>query len=109
MEHSGILDDEAKKILRAKEIARTEQDLLFRVANELVKAGSSSFEFGSKRFLLTKSGLSYNPGYQIESENLDGSGLFRHSWSALSGDLDWQVSCIINKVSHLLATRSVSE
>lgn len=109
MEHSDIFDDEAKKILRAKEIAHAEQDLLFRVAKELIDAGSSSFEFGSKRFILNKSGLSYNPGYQIESENLDGSGHFRHSWSALSGDFEWQVSCVANKVSHLLASRSDSE
>lgn len=98
-----ILDDEARHILRAKEIENREQELLLRVAHELIATGSSSFEYGQKIFRLGKSGLSYNPGYHIESENLDGSANFRHSWSALSGDHEWQVFCIKNKISRLLA------
>ena len=98
-----ILDDEARHILRAKEIENQEQELLLRVAHELIAKGTSSFEYGQKIFRLAKSGLSYNPGYHIESENLDGSENFRHSWSALSGNQEWQVFCIKNQISRLLA------
>lgn len=97
-------DDETRQILRAKEIENQEQELLFRVAHELITTGSSKFEYCHKIFRLNKSGLSYNPGYRIESENLDGSENFRHSWSALSGDKDWQIFCIKNKISRLLAS-----
>ena len=99
------LDDEARKILRAKEIEGQEQELLIRVARELISVGSSTFEYGQKIFRLDKSGLSYNLGYKIESENLDGSENFQHSWSALTGDEDWQIFCIKNRVSRLLASQ----
>jgi len=98
------LDDEARKILRAKEIEGQEQELLIRVARELISLGSSTFEYGQKIFRLNKSGFSYNLGYKIESENLDGSENFQHSWSALTGDEDWQILCIKNRVSRLLAS-----
>lgn len=98
-----IMDDEARRILRAQEIENQEQELLLRVAHELIATGSSKFEYGQKIFRLNKSGLSYNPGYHIESENLDGSENFRHSWSALSGDQEWQVACMKNQISRLLA------
>ena len=99
------LDDEARKILRAREIEGQEQELLLRVARELISVGSSTFEYGQKIFRLNKSGLSYNLGYKIESENLDGSENFQHSWSALTGDEDWQIFCIKNRVSRLLASQ----
>jgi hypothetical protein len=99
------LNDEVKEILRAKEIEGQEQELLMRVARELISVGSSTFEYGQKIFRLNKSGLSYNLGYKIESENLDGSDNFQHSWSALTGDEDWQIFCIKNRVSRLLASQ----
>ena len=99
------LDDEARKILRAREIEGQEQELLLRVARELISVGSSTFQYGQKIFRLNKSGLSYNLGYKIESENLDGSENFQHSWSALTGDEDWQILCIKNRVSRLLASQ----
>ena len=101
---SEIFSDEARHILRAKEIEDQEQELLTRVARELISAGSSTFEYSQKIFRLNKSGLSYNLGYKIESENLDGSENFQHSWSALTGDEDWQIFCIKNRVSRLLAS-----
>ena len=100
-----IFSDEARHILRAKEIESQEQELLMRVARELISVGSSTFEYGQKIFRLNKSGLSYNLGYKIESENLDGSENFQHSWSALTGDENWQIFCIKNKVSRLLASQ----
>jgi hypothetical protein len=102
---SEILGDEARHILRAKEIECQEQELLVRVARELISAGSATFEYGQKIFRLNKSGLSYNHGYKIESENLDGSENFQHSWSALTGDEEWQIFCIKNMVSRLLASQ----
>lgn len=100
-----IFNDEARHILRAKEIEGEEQELLLRVARELISVGSSTFQYGQKIFRLNKSGLSYNLGYKIESENLDGSENFQHSWSALTGDENWQIFCIKNKVSRLLASQ----
>jgi hypothetical protein len=102
---SEIFSDEARHILRAKEIEGQEQELLIRVARELISVGSSTFEYGKKIFRLNKSGFSYNLGYKIESENLDGSENFQHSWSALTGDEDWQILCIKNWVSRLLASQ----
>ena len=102
---SEIFRDESRHILRAKEIEGQEQELLMRVARELISVGSSTFEYGQKIFRLDKSGLSYNLGYKIESENLDGSENFQHSWSALTGDEDWQIFCIKNRVSRLLASQ----
>jgi len=52
------LDDEARKIFRAKEIEGQEQELLIRVARELISLGSSTFEYGQKIFRLNKSGFS---------------------------------------------------
>lgn len=103
MSANEILDDESRHIIRAKEIENQEQELLLRVAQELIATGSSKFEYGQKIFRLNKSGFSYNPGFHIESENLDGSENFRHSWTALSGDQEWQVFCIKNQVTRLLA------
>jgi hypothetical protein len=102
-EESEDFDDEETRTRRASEIGISEKDLLNRVARLLVNSGSSHFEFGIKRFLLTKNGQSHNQGYQIETENLDGSGRFRNSWSALSGDEDWQIECITNQLARLLA------
>jgi hypothetical protein len=101
---SEIFSDEARHILRAKEIEGQEQELLMRVARELISLGSSTFEYGQKIFRLNKSGLSYNLGYKIESESLDGSENIQHSWTALTGDEDWQILCIKNRVSRLLAS-----
>jgi hypothetical protein len=98
------LDQESEFIIRAAEIAVKEKLILESAVRELVTSGSSSFENGSKRYLLSKSGESHNPGYQIETENLDGSGRFRNSWIAAKGDEDWQISCIINQVTRLIAT-----
>jgi hypothetical protein len=102
---SDVFNDESRHILRAREIESQEQELLLRVACELISVGSSTFQYGQKIFRLNKSGLSYNLGYKIESENLDGSENFQHSWSALTGDEDWQIFCIKNGVSRLLASQ----
>lgn len=97
------LDHESKRIIRAAEIAVTEMLFLESAVQKLVANGCSSFEYGSKRYLLNKSGESHNPGYQIETENLDGSCRFRDSWVALNGDEAWQISCVINQVARLIA------
>lgn len=102
-------DEEMRKVILAREIGYSEHDLLLRVALELIEKGKSQFEFNKKRFLLSMSGFSHNPGYQIESEDLDGSNFFRHSWSALNGDKDWQVTSITTNVSRLLASHSSGE
>ena len=104
MNDSEILDDEAKKIIRSVEILKKESELLHKVALELIEADSARFQYGNSRYLLAKSGLAYNLGYHIESENLDGSNRFRHSWSALSGDNEWQVISIMRELSQLLAS-----
>lgn len=103
MSNPEIIDLEARRIIRSNEIECAEKDLLLQTAHDLIEIGSSQFEYGDIRFLLTKSGLSYNPGYQIETENLDGSERFRNSWSALSGDQDWQVKSIIKQLTRLMA------
>ena len=97
-------NEEETRARRASEISISEKNLLNNAAQLLIRSGSSHFEFGLKRFLLTKNGQSDNPGYQIETENLDGSGRFRNSWSALSGDEDWQITCITNQVARLMAS-----
>jgi len=104
MPNLGNLDEDAALTIRSHELAISQKETLTRVAVALVRNGSSEFEFGLKRFLLTKNGQSDNPGYQIETENLDGSGRFRNSWSALSGDEDWQITCITNQVARLMAS-----
>ena len=100
LEASG---DEATRAMRAKEIANSERDLLKKASRSLVMDGFSQFEFGLKRYLLTKNGQAHNPGYQIETENLDGSGRFRNSWNALSGDEDWQINIVTNQLARLMA------
>ena len=102
-------DEEMRKVILAREIGNSEHDMLLRVALELIENGNSQFEFNKRRFLLSMSGLSHNPGYQIESEELDGSNLFRHSWSSLNGDKDWQVKSITTNVSRLLASQISNE
>ena len=102
-------DEEMRKVILAREIGNSEHDMLLRVALELIEKGKSQFEFNKRRFLLSMSGLSHNPGYQIESEELDGSNLFRHSWSSLNGDKDWQVKSITTNVSRLLASQISNE
>jgi hypothetical protein len=97
------LGDEATRAMRANEIANSERDLLKKASRSLVIDGSSQFEFGLKRYLLTKIGQAHNPGYQIETENLDGSGRFRNSWNALSGDEDWQINIVTNQLARLMA------
>jgi hypothetical protein len=97
------LDHESDRIIRAAEIAVTEKLILESAARDLVVHGSSRFEYGSKRYLLDRSGKSHNPGYQIETENLDGSCRFRNSWVVLNGDEAWQISCVINQVARLIA------
>ena len=102
-------DEEMRKVILAREIGNSEHDMLLRVALELIENGNSQFEFNKRRFLLSMSGFSHNPGYQIESEELDGSNLFRHSWSSLNGDKDWQVKSITTNVSRLLASQISNE
>ena len=102
-------DEEMRKVILAREIGNSEHDMLLRVALELIEKGKSQFEFNKRRFLLSMSGFSHNPGYQIESEELDGSNLFRHSWSSLNGDKDWQVKTITTNVSRLLASQISNE
>ena len=103
MYESEFLDEEALHIIRAKELLEKEFELFSRVALELIESGSSQFEYGESRYLLGKSGLSFNPGFHIDSENLDGSNRFRHSWSAFSGDTEWQIRVISNKLARLLS------
>jgi hypothetical protein len=104
MEQSDKIDREEAITLYARKILEVQGKSLDDLALKLVRVGSSEIEFGMKRFLLSKSGESHNPGFQIETENLDGSGRFRNSWSALSGDENWQVTCIKNQLARLMAT-----
>jgi hypothetical protein len=104
MEQSKKIDREEAMTLHARKILEVQGESLDDLALKLVRVGSSEIEFGIKRFLLSKSGESHNPGFQIETENLDGSGRFRNSWSALSGDENWQVTCVKNQLARLMAT-----
>lgn len=107
MEKSQKLDRESAIALYARKILKVQGKSFDDLAIKLVRDGSSEIEFGIKRFLLSKSGESHNPGFQIETENLDGSGRFRNSWSALSGDENWQVACVKNQLARLIATYDV--
>lgn len=104
METSRNTGRQSAIALRARRILEVEGNSLDNQALKLVREGSSQIEIGNKRYLLSKSGESHNPGFQIESENLDGSGRFRNSWIALSGDENWQVTSIKNQLAHLIAS-----
>ena len=98
-------DDDYESLLsvRASEIATSEKLTLDEAAKTLVRDGVTCFEYKLKRFHLKKSGPSHNPGYQVETENLDGTGRFRNSWSALNGDQDWQIKCVSKHLARLMA------
>jgi hypothetical protein len=104
MEASQNFDSETVVALRARKILEHQGTSLNNTAIKLIQNGSSQIEFGIKRYLLSKNGSSHNPGFQIETENLDGSERFRNSWSALGGDENWQIECIKNQLARLMAT-----
>ena len=94
-------------MLLAREILENQKTFLDNLAIKMLQEGSSQIEFGIKRYLLSKNGSSHNPGFQIETENLDGSERFRNSWSALGGDENWQIECIKNQLARLMASYEV--
>jgi hypothetical protein len=107
MEASQNFDKETIVVLRTREILEHQGTSLDNLALKLIQDGTSQIEFGSKRYLLSKNGPSHNPGFQIETENLDGTERFRNSWSALSGDENWQIVCIKNQLARLIASYQV--
>ena len=104
METSRNTGRQSAIALRARRILEVQGNSLDNPALKLVREGSSQIEIGIKRYLLSKSGESHNPGFQIETENLDGSGRFRNSWIALIGDENWQVTSVKNQLAHLIAS-----
>ncbi|QLL24451.1 hypothetical protein DLE04_01715 [Actinobacteria bacterium IMCC26103] len=107
MEASQNFDREAVVVLLAREILESQETFLDNLALKMLQEGSSQIEFSAKRYLLSKNGSSHNPGFQIETENLDGSERFRNSWSALGGDENWQIECIKNQLARLMASYEV--
>lgn len=90
-------------IVRGFEIYEKNESKFREVAKELIEKGSASFEFMKKRIILTAYGLSYNLGFKLEFENLDGTGRFKHGWSHYPDTYEDRITEITTAVSVLAA------
>lgn len=70
-------NDDDSNIVRGFEILEENEGNFRAVAKELIEKGAVSFEFMGRRIILTTYGLSYNMGFNLEFENLDGSGRYK--------------------------------
>ena len=95
--------DDDSNIVRGFEIYEKHESKFREVAKELIDKDSASFEFMGKRIILTTYGLSYNLGFNLEFENLDGTGRFKHGWSYYPDTYEDRITEITTAVSILAA------
>ena len=95
--------DDDSNIVRGFEIYEKNEKKFRSVAKELIEKDSVSFEFMGKRIILTTYGLSYNLGFNLEFENLDGTGRFKHGWSCYPNTYEDRITEITTSVSILAA------
>lgn len=95
--------DDDSNIVRGFEIYEKNEKKFRAVAKELIEKDSVSFEFMGKRIILTTYGSSYSLGFNLEFENLDGTGRFKHGWSCYPDTYEDRITEITTSVSILAA------
>ena len=89
--------------MRGFEIFEENEDKFQTAAKVLIEKGSVSFEFMGKRVILTTYGLSYNLGFNFETENLDGTKRFLDGLCYYPKDYEDRIQTIATTVSILAA------
>lgn len=95
--------DDDSNIVRGFEIFAENESKFRSIAQELIEKDFVAFVFLGKRIILTTYGLSYNLGFNLEFENLDGTGRFKHGWSYYPDTYEDRITEITTAVSILAA------
>ena len=95
--------DDDSNIVRGFEIYEKNENTFRAVAKELIENDSVSFIFMGKRVILTTYGSNHNLGFNLEFENLDGTGRFKHGWSYYPDTYEDRIIEITTAVSILAA------
>ncbi|MFZ2227835.1 MAG: hypothetical protein WA090_01615 [Candidatus Nanopelagicaceae bacterium] len=95
--------DVDSNIIRGLEIYEENESKFREVARELIDKDSVSFVFLGKRIILTTYGLSYNMGFNLETEDLDGTQRFKSGWCYYPDNYEDRVQAITTAVSILAA------
>lgn len=103
MPENPYKNDDDSNIVRGFEILKENEDKFYVAAKELIEKDSVSFEFMGTRIILTTYGLSYNLGFNIGTENLDGTHRFRNGCCSYPDTYEDRIQDITTAVSILAA------
>lgn len=97
------LAGDASNIVRSFEIFEDNKIKFRAIAEELIQKDAASFEYATKRILLTAHGPRNNQGFNLETENLDGTARFKDGWCYYPDNYDDRVKAITTSISLLAA------
>jgi len=96
-------DEDASTIVRGFEIFADNESKFRSIAQELIEKDFVTFVFLGKRIILTTYGLSYNMGFNLETEDLDGTQRFKSGWCYYPDNYEDRITEITTAVSILAA------